>query len=92
MLESGVTDHDDLVRFEYIRRFGYYCTESSEHNAEYNNFFIKAKYPELIRRYNIPLDEYPRRCIEQIENWKKRRTIIFTTTCRTGARVNMPLT
>ena len=59
----------DLVRFEYIRRFGYYCTESSEHNAEYNNLFIKSKYPELIDRYRIPLDEYPRRCINQIAKW-----------------------
>ncbi len=65
--------HTDMVRFEYIRRLGYYCTESSEHNAEYNPFFIKAKYPELIDRYNIPLDEYPRRCIHQIEDWNKRR-------------------
>lgn len=73
ILESGKTDHHDLVRYEYIRRLGYYCTESSEHNAEYNNFFIKANYPELIERYNIPLDEYPRRCINQIENWKKDR-------------------
>ena len=73
ILESGKTDHHDLVRYEYVRRLGYYCTESSEHNAEYNNFFIKAKYPELIERYNIPLDEYPRRCINQIENWKKDR-------------------
>lgn len=73
ILESGKTDHHDLVRYEYIRRLGYYCTESSEHNAEYNDFFIKAKYPELIERYNIPLDEYPRRCINQIENWKKDR-------------------
>lgn len=73
ILENGKTDHHDLVRYEYIRRLGYYCTESSEHNAEYNNFFIKAKYPELIERYNIPLDEYPRRCINQIENWKKDR-------------------
>lgn len=73
ILESGKTDHHDLVRYEYIRRLGYYCTESSEHNAEYNNFFIKAKYPELIERYNITLDEYPRRCINQIENWKKDR-------------------
>ena len=63
----------DLVRFEYIRRFGYYCTESSEHNAEYNNFFIKSKYPELIERYRIPLDEYPRRCVNQIASWKKDR-------------------
>ena len=73
VLESGVTNHNDLVRFEYIKRFGYYCTESSEHNAEYNNFFIKAKYPELIERYNIPLDEYPRRCVEQIKNWKNEK-------------------
>ena len=64
----------DLVRLEYIRRFGYYCTESSEHNAEYNNLFIKSKYPELIERYRIPLDEYPRRCINQIAGWKNAKT------------------
>ncbi len=64
-------DADDKVRMDYIKNFGYYCTESSEHNAEYNMFYIKSKYPELIERYNIPLDEYPRRCIEQIERWKK---------------------
>ena len=63
----------DLVRYEYIRRFGYYCTESSEHNAEYNNLFIKAAHPELIDRYHIPLDEYPRRCIHQIADWKAAR-------------------
>jgi len=65
--------HNDMVRYEYINRFGYYCTESSEHNAEYNPFFIKERYPELIERYNIPLDEYPRRCIRQIESWEKQR-------------------
>jgi len=64
-------DCKDKVRLEYIKNFGYYCTESSEHNAEYNNFYIKSKYPELIDRYNIPLDEYPRRCVAQIEGWKK---------------------
>lgn len=63
----------DLVRLEYIRRFGYYCTESSEHNSEYNCLFIKNRYPELIKRYNIPLDEYPRRCVNQIAEWEKRR-------------------
>ena len=61
--------HDDMVRFDYIEKFGYYCTESSEHNAEYNPFYIKAKAPELIQRFNIPLDEYPRRCINQINEW-----------------------
>lgn len=64
-------DADDKVRMDYIKNFGYYCTESSEHNAEYNMFYIKSKYPELIERYNIPLDEYPRRCVNQIEKWKK---------------------
>ena len=48
--------HDDMVRYEIMKRFGYYVTESSEHNAEYMPFFIKDKYPELIERFNIPLD------------------------------------
>ena len=66
-------NNKDLVRYEYIRRFGFYCTESSEHNAEYNNLFIKSKYPELIERYRIPLDEYPRRCVNQIAKWTSER-------------------
>jgi alpha-galactosidase len=62
--------HNDMVRFDYIEKLGYYCTESSEHNAEYNPYYIKNKYPELIERFNIPLDEYIRRCISQIAGWK----------------------
>ena len=73
ILENPPENFRDLVRLEYIRRFGYYCTESSEHNAEYNNLFIKSKYPELIDRYRIPLDEYPRRCINQIAGWKNAK-------------------
>lgn len=65
--------HNDKVRFELMERFGYYVTESSEHNAEYHPYFIKKNYPELIRDYNIPLDEYLRRCENQIERWKKQR-------------------
>ncbi|HLQ71908.1 MAG TPA: alpha-glucosidase/alpha-galactosidase [Bacillota bacterium] len=65
--------HDDMVRFELMHRFGYYVTESSEHNAEYHPYFIKKNYPNLIDRLNIPLDEYPRRCIHQIEEWEKMR-------------------
>ena len=64
--------HGDMVRLELMRRFGYYITESSEHNAEYTPYFIKKEYPELIDRFNVPLDEYPRRCIRQIDDWKKR--------------------
>ncbi|WP_152394114.1 alpha-glucosidase/alpha-galactosidase [Paenibacillus guangzhouensis] len=65
--------HHDKVRYEMMLKFGYYITESSEHNAEYHPYFIKRNYPELIERFNIPLDEYPRRCIEQIEGWKRMR-------------------
>ena len=69
--------HNDMVRYEYIRTLGYYCTESSEHNSEYNPFFIKSRYPELIDRFNIPLDEYPRRCIKQIADWEQERDNIL---------------
>lgn len=65
--------HTDMIRFEIMRLFGYYITESSEHNAEYTPFWIKSKYPKMIERYNIPLDEYPRRCEEQIEKWSTQR-------------------
>ena len=62
----------NLVRLEMLNKFGYYVTESSEHNAEYAAFWIKDKYPELVREFGIPLDEYPRRCINQIARWKKQ--------------------
>jgi alpha-galactosidase len=71
--EKQKEKHRDMVRFEIMFKFGYYVTESSEHNAEYMPYFIKRNYPELIDRLNIPLDEYPRRCIRQIERWKTMR-------------------
>ena len=73
LIDEKIADPEckNKVRLEYIKHFGYYCTESSEHNAEYNMFYIKSKYPELIEKYNIPLDEYPRRCVNQINGWKK---------------------
>lgn len=78
-IEEKLNDPDfkDKTRLEYIKRLGYYCTESSEHNAEYNPFFIKSRYPELIEKYNIPLDEYPRRCVDQIKKWKEQKEEIF---------------
>ena len=66
-------DGNDLVRLEIMKQFGYYVTESSEHTSEYTPYFIKDKYPELIERYKIPLDEYPRRCVEQIKGWREMR-------------------
>ena len=72
--EKNATEkHNDMVRFDYIEKLGYYCTESSEHNAEYNPFYIKAGREDLIEKFNIPLDEYPRRCVKHIERWAAQR-------------------
>lgn len=78
----------DKVRMEYIKNFGYYCTESSEHNAEYNMFYIKSKYPELIEKYNIPIDEYPRRCINQIKGWQEEYQTIMREGVKAHTRSN----
>jgi alpha-galactosidase len=61
------------VRYEVLRRLGYFVTESSEHFAEYVPWFIKRDRPDLIERFNIPLDEYPRRCVAQIASWEEER-------------------
>ena len=70
----------NLIRLEMMNRFGYYVTESSEHSAEYSPFWIKSAYPELLREYGIPLDEYPRRCIRHIEKWEK----VYRKICNDG--------
>ena len=76
--EKNATEkHWDMVRYDYIEKLGYYCTESSEHNAEYNPFYIKAGRDDLIEKFNIPLDEYPRRCINQIAEWQKQKEEIL---------------
>ena len=58
------------VRYEMLKRLGYFVTESSEHFAEYTPYFIKSDRPDLIDKFGIPLDEYPKRCIEQVARWK----------------------
>jgi alpha-galactosidase len=59
------------VRYEMLRRLGYFVTESSEHFAEYTPYFIKSGRQDLIEKFGIPLDEYPKRCIEQIARWNQ---------------------
>lgn len=60
------------VRYEMMKRVGYFATESSEHFAEYVPWFIKRDRPDLIERFGIPLDEYPKRCVEQIADWETK--------------------
>ncbi|WP_193334984.1 alpha-glucosidase/alpha-galactosidase [Devosia beringensis] len=59
------------VRYEMLKRLGYFVTESSEHFAEYTPYFIKEGREDLIEKFGIPLDEYPKRCVEQIAKWKQ---------------------
>ncbi len=84
--KKGAKKHWDMVRFEMMRNFGYYNSESSEHTAEYHPYFIKSTHPELIEELNIPLDEYPRRCIGQIKGWKKQKEEIINNANLTHSR------
>ncbi len=73
VLGDGKVPEGNRVRYEMLKRTGYFVTESSEHFSEYVPWFIKRDRPDLIEQFNIPLDEYPRRCERQIANWGKLR-------------------
>jgi alpha-galactosidase len=69
VIEEGRVPDTNLVRYEMLKHLGYFVTESSVHFSEYVPWFIKRDRPDLIERFNIPLDEYPRRCEAQIAMW-----------------------
>jgi alpha-galactosidase len=76
LADAGRVPEWNRVRYEVLRYFGYFCTESSEHLAEYVPWFIKNARPELVDRFNIPLDEYPRRCEANEERWAELRASV----------------
>ncbi|HEY8745477.1 MAG TPA: alpha-galactosidase, partial [Chloroflexota bacterium] len=76
VLTEGRVHAGNRVRYEMLKRLGYFVTESSEHFAEYTPWFIKRDRPDLIERFSVPLDEYPRRCERQIERWQTERTAL----------------
>lgn len=78
--------HADMVRFEIMLRFGYYVTESSTHHAEYHPYFIKRSYPELIERFNIPLNDYMRRRQRNASRWNAMRDELIHNEKLTHAR------
>ena len=73
MITEGRVPEWNRVRYEMFKRLGYFVTESSEHFSEYTPWFIKQSREELIKRFNIPLDEYPRRCEVQMTEWENLR-------------------
>jgi alpha-galactosidase len=76
LLADGKAPDWNLVRYDMLRRVGYFVTESSEHFAEYVPWFIKRDRPDLIKQYNIPLDEYIDRCENQIAAWEQMREVL----------------
>ncbi len=69
VLEDPKRDFE-LVRYEMMRRTGYFVTESSEHQSEYVPYFIHHGQ-EMIDKFKVPLDEYPRRCEGIMASWKE---------------------
>jgi alpha-galactosidase len=69
VINEGRVPDGNRVRYEIFKRFGYFVTESSEHFAEYTPWFIKRDRPDLIEEFNVPLDEYIRRCEVQLAGW-----------------------
>ena len=70
VLQEGRMPAHNRVRYEMFSRLGYFVTESSEHFSEYTPWFIKRDHPELLERYNIPLDEYLYRCEAGERSWE----------------------
>lgn len=73
VVEEGRVPDWNRVRYEMLKWLGYFVTESSEHFAEYTPYFIRRDHPEYIERFNVPLDEYIRRCEVQIAGWEAQR-------------------
>jgi alpha-galactosidase len=73
IVAEGRVPDDNRVRYDVFTRLGYFVTESSAHFSEYGPWFIKRGREDLIKKFNIPLDEYPRRCESQIAEWEKLR-------------------
>ena len=69
------------VRYDMLKRLGYFVTESSEHFAEYTPYFIRRDRPDLVDRYNVPLDEYIRRCEDQIAGWHSMKEMFEREDC-----------
>jgi alpha-galactosidase len=61
----------DKVRFELMRTFGRFISESSEHNAEYTPYFLKRE--DLIAQFAVPVDEYVRRSERNLLRYAEAR-------------------
>ena len=65
------------VRFEMMRRLGYYVTESSEHNAEYSPWFLPHGQA-TVDAFDVPIDEYLRRCDSIVDQFGQMKVLAAT--------------
>ena len=72
----GYRELANHVRYEVLKRTGYFVTESSEHFSEYVPWFIKQNRPDLLEQYEIPVDEYITRCEVQIAEWEAEKAAL----------------
>ena len=66
-VEAGRVPEDDLVRADLYRRFGFYPTESSEHHAEYNPWFIPKGQVDA---FHVPIGEYLSRVAHNLDEYE----------------------
>jgi len=76
VVSEGRVPDWNRVRYEMFMRLGYFVTESSEHFSEYTPWFIKRDRPDLIEKFNVPLDEYIRRCEVQLAGWESTKEVV----------------
>ncbi len=76
VIPEGLVPEWNRVRFEVLKRTGYFVTESSEHFSEYVPWFIKRDRPDLIEKFNVPIDEYIRRCEVQLAGWETTKATV----------------
>ncbi|MBC8129197.1 MAG: alpha-glucosidase/alpha-galactosidase [Rhizobiaceae bacterium] len=70
-MDDPETFAKDKVRFELMRSFGWFISESSEHNAEYTPYFLK--HDDQIAEYDVPVDDYIRRSVRNLDRYSETR-------------------
>jgi alpha-galactosidase len=73
VVDEGRVPDGNRVRYEMLKRLGYFVTESSEHFAEYVPYFIRRDRADLVERFQVPLDEYLARCEFMDQVWTDLR-------------------
>jgi alpha-galactosidase len=69
-------DHTDKVRYEFMKVFGYYVTESSSHGSEYVPYYHKRMYPNLKEEYHLPTNGYKNWANGKAQYWQEIKALI----------------